>query len=267
MESVSGKILGASYKAGYFLDGLKASSWPFAILDIIIVAFLLYSAYLLIRETRAIRILYGLVLLLVLMGVGYLLNLVLLNWILKYVMTMLVVAIPIVFQPELRSALEKLGRNSLIKEFGVSIGGGNYLEELIRALSYFSKERIGALIIIQRQTGLREYVEKGVAINGDITSELLTTIFYPKSPLHDGAVIIAEGQIEAAAVMLPVAEGEFSTQLGSRHRAAIGITEYSDAVAIVVSEETGAISISVGGKLERRMSIEKVKSKLERFIK
>ena len=267
MEGMSGKILGASNKAGYFLDGLKASSWPYAILDILIVAFLLYSAYLLIRETRAIRILYGLFLLLILMGLGYLLNLVLLNWILKYVMTMLVVAIPIVFQPELRTALEKLGRNGLMREFGTSVRTGAYLNDLMEALAYFTKEKTGALIIIQRQTGLREYIEKGVPINGDVTSELLSTIFYPKSPLHDGAVVIADDQIEAAAVMLPVADGDFSTQLGSRHRAAIGITENSDAVAIVVSEESGTLSIAVGGKLDRRISLEKAKAKLGRLIR
>lgn len=266
MEGVSGKILGASYKAGYFLDGLKASSWPYAALDILIVAFLLYSGYLLIRETRAIRILYGLIFLIILMGIGYLLNLVLLNWLLKYVMTMLVVAIPIVFQPELRNALEKLGRSGLIKEFAQGIGGKEYIDELMKAVSQLSKERIGALIVIQRQTGLRDYVERAVMINGDVTSDLLASIFYPKSPLHDGAVVIAEGQIEAAAVMLPVADGDFSTQLGSRHRAAIGITENSDAVAIVVSEETGGISVAVGGKIERRMAIEKVRNKLNRLI-
>lgn len=266
MESVSGKILGASYKAGYFLDGMKASSWPFAILDILIVAFLLYSAYLLIRETRAIRILYGLIFLLMLAGMGYLLNLVLLNWLLKYVMTILVVAIPIVFQPELRNGLEKLGRSGLIKELSNSVSGDSYFEELLKAISYFSKERTGALIVIQRRTGLRDYVEKAVLINGDVSSDLLLSIFFPKSPLHDGAVVIADGQIEAAAVMLPVAEGDFSAQLGSRHRAAIGITENSDAVAIVVSEETGGISIATGGKLERRMALDKVRSKLTRLI-
>jgi len=113
---------------------------------------------------------------------------------------------------------------------------------------------------------LREYVERGVPINGDVTKELLATIFFPKSPLHDGAVVIAESKIEAASVMLPVAEGEYSTQLGFRHRAAIGITENSDAVALVVSEETGSVSIAVAGKIERRMSMDRVKSKLSRLL-
>lgn len=263
---MSGKILGATYKAGYFLDGLKVTSWPYAVLDILIVAFLLYSAYLLIRETRAMRILYGLIFLLILMGLAYLLNLVLLNWLLKYVMTMMVVAIPIVFQPELRNALEKIGRSGLIKEFASGGGNSEYLEELLKAVAQFSKDKTGALIVIQRQTGLRDYVERAVIINGDVTADLLSSIFYPKSPLHDGAVVIAEGLIEAAAVMLPVAEGDFSAQLGSRHRAAIGITENSDAVAVVVSEETGGVSIAVGGKIERRVSADRLKTRLSRLV-
>lgn len=265
MDGVTGKILGATNKAGYFLDGLKFSSWPFSALDIIIVSFLLYSAYLLIRETRAIRILYGLFFLIALMGLGYLLNLVLLNWILKYVMAMLVVAIPIVFQPELRNALEKIGRSGLIKDFSHR-GGSNYIEQLVLALEYFSDKKIGVLIVIQRQTGLRDYVEKGIIIDSEITKELLSTIFYPKTPLHDGAVIIANERIEAAAVMLPTTEADLSTQLGSRHRAAIGIAENSDAVAIVVSEETGIISMAVSGKMERRLSSEKLKLKLNRLL-
>lgn len=266
MESVSGKILGATYKAGYFLDGLKIDSWPYAVLDILIVATLLYAGYLLIRETRAMRMMYGLVILVVLMGAGYLLNLVLLNWILKYAMTMLVVAIPIVFQPELRNALEKIGRSGIIKELSNNTADDTDIDHIINAVKYLSKERIGALVVLQRKTGLREYTEKGVAINGDLTADLLCTIFYPKSPLHDGAVIIADGRIEAAAVMLPATENEFNTEFGSRHRAAVGIAENSDAVAIVVSEETGGVSLAVGGKIERRLSLERVRSKLLRLI-
>ncbi len=266
MESVSGKILGATYKAGYFLDGLKIDSWPYAILDVVIVAFLLYSGYLLIRGTRAMRMLYGLIILLIMMGAGYLLNLVLLNWILKYVMTMLMVAIPIVFQPELRNALEKIGRSGIIKDLSSGSSNTSYLEELISALIFLSKVKTGALIVIQRQTGLRDHCEKGVIIDGEVSKDLLCTIFYPKSPLHDGAVIIVDGKIDAAAVMLPVTENEYNTNYGARHRAAIGITENSDAVAIVVSEETGGISLAVAGKIEKRIPIDKVKMKLNRLI-
>lgn len=267
MESVSGKILGATTKAGYFLDSLKIENWPYAILDILIVTMLLYSAYLLIRETRAMRILYGLIVIVLLMGLGYLLNLALLNWILKYVMAMLVVAIPIVFQPELRTALEKLGRSNLIKEFSSGDTNRSYIEEIVSAVEYFSREKIGALLVFQKQTGLREYIEKGVIIDATVSRNLLMSIFYPKSPLHDGAVVIVDGRIEAAGVMLPVAEGSFSIQLGSRHRAALGITENSDAFALVVSEETGAISLAHAGKIERRISLEKLPQKINKLIK
>ncbi len=267
MESVSGKILGATYKAGYFLDGLKVDSWPYAILDVLIVAILLYMAYILIKGTRAMRMLYGLIVLLILMGIAYLLNLVLLNWILKYVMTMLMVAIPIVFQPELRNALEKIGRSNIIKDLSTSSSHITYLDEIISSVTFLSKEKIGALIVIQRQTGLRDYYEKGVIIDGEVTKDLLCTIFYPKSPLHDGAVIIIDNRIYAAAVMLPATENDFNTHYGARHRAAIGVTENSDAIALVVSEETGFISIAVGGKIERRINIEKIKIKLDRLVK
>lgn len=266
MESIGGKILGATYKAGYFLDGLKIESWPYAILDILIVAVLLYSVYLLIRETRAMRMMYGLIILVLLMGLAYLLNLVLLNWILKYITTMLVVAIPIVFQPELRNALEKIGRSRLIKDISSGVEDDSYVNQILSAVEYLSKERIGALIVIQRKTGLREYAERGVLIDGAVSHDLICTIFYPKSPLHDGAVIIADGKIEAAAVMLPVTENEFNTNYGSRHRAAIGITENSDAVALIVSEETGWLSVALGGKIERRISVERMRNKLKKIL-
>ena len=263
---MSGKILGATYKAGYFVDGLKFDNWPYALLDVAIVSAILYAGYLLIRETRAMRMLYGLVILVVLLGAGYLLNLTLLNWILKYAMTVLVVAIPVAFQPELRNALEKIGRSGIIKEISNGPADISDIDKIINAIKYLSSEKIGALIAIQRKTGLRDYTERGVMINGNLTSDLLCTIFYPKSPLHDGAVIIVDGKVEAAAVMLPVTENVYNTEFGSRHRAAIGITENSDAVALVVSEETGTISLVVSGKIERRISLDRMKVKLTRLL-
>lgn len=201
------------------------------------------------------------------MGIGYLLNLVLLNWILKYIMTMLMVAIPIVFQPELRNALEKIGRSGIIKELSSNTSDETYIDEIVSAVAFLSKERIGALIVAQRQTGLREYYEKGVLVDGKVTKDLLCTIFYPKSPLHDGAVIIIDDRVYAAAVMLPATENDFNTNFGARHRAAIGVTENSDAVAVVVSEETGFVSIAVGGKIEKRINMDKVKIKLNKLLK
>ena len=265
--SVSGQILGAAEKTGYFVGGLEISSWPYILIDIIIVAILMYWAYRFIRETKALRILYGLIFLLLLMGIGRLLDLVLLNWLLKYVMTMLVVAIPIVFQPELRNALERLGRSRIISNFSKTESKEQFLAEILTAIELLSKQKIGALIILQRKTGLREYIERGVEIDAAVTAELIYSIFFPKSPLHDGAIIIAGDRIVSASVSLPVSEVEIGSKLGMRHRAGIGISESSDAIAVIVSEETGSVSVAVSGDIERRINEEKLRRKLAMLLR
>ncbi len=264
MENVSGVILGVSEKASYFLGSLHANSWFSIVLDVIIVSIFLYWVYLFLKETRAMRIMYGLVILIVLMLIGRLGNLILLNWILQYLMAMLVVAIPIVFQPELRAALEKLGRSKLAGNFR-GIDQGDIHDKVVEALLSLSKEKIGALIVFQGKTGLREYIEQGTKIGAFVSSEMLVSLFYPKSPLHDGAVIIVGGKIVAASVNLPVSESEtaINSSLGFRHRAGIGITENSDAISLIVSEETGSISIAYGGKIERRVSEERLRKRLK----
>jgi len=267
VENVGGIVLGASEKATYFLGSITASSWFSIVLDVVIVSVLLYWAYLFLKETRAMRILYGLILLIVLMLAGQLANLILLNWILQYLMAMLVVAIPIVFQPELRAALEKLGRSKLVGNFK-SAEEGNVFEEVVVSAKKLAKDRIGALIVVQGKTGLREYIEQGVQINAKLSSELLISLFFPKSPLHDGAVMVVGDKIVAASVNLPVSENEeaVSANLGFRHRAGIGITENSDAISIIVSEETGSISIAYAGKIERRVSEERFKTRFKYLL-
>ena len=268
MNSVSGKVLGVTEQASYFLSNYKLNFSFQMLLDIFIVAILLYWVYIFLRETRAMRILYGLIFLLVLMAIGRILDLVLLNWILKYTMTGLVVAIPIVFQPELRGALERLGRSKFIGEFGfIKSNYEKILEEIVKAVAILARQRIGALIVIQRQTGLREYIERGIEIDSTVSSEIIQSIFFPKSPLHDGAIIIAGDKIVSASSILPVSESITPSELGTRHRAAIGVTENSDAIAIVVSEETGSISLAVGGRLERRLSDERLLARLVSLIK
>ncbi len=267
MIEVSGKILGVSERADYFFSGLSATSWPLMVFDIIIVSILIYWAYIFLRQTRAMRILYGLIVLVVLMLLGQLLDLVLLNWILQYLMAMLVVAIPIVFQPELRAALEKLGRSKLVADLSSKELRENTTKVLIETALMLSKDKIGALIIIQRKTGLRELSETGTQVNARVSTELLGSIFMPKSPLHDGAVVIIGDMIEAASVTLPVSEKEGDTKLGMRHKAAVGVTEESDAIALVVSEETGNISIAVTGEIERRVSEEKLRSRLSALLR
>jgi len=263
LDLISGKVLGVAETAGLYISDYKMHLSFIVVLDILIVSVLIYWIYLFLHQTRAMRILYGLFILLILMLIGRFLNLILLNWILKYVMASLVVAIPIVFQPELRAALEKLGRSKLWGEF--AFVKEDYIEminQLAATVTYFSKNRIGALIIIQRQTGLREYIESGSEIDAVVSKSILSSIFYPKSPLHDGAVIIVGNRIISAGSILPVSDAVSNTDLGTRHRSAIGITENSDAIAIVVSEETGIVSIATYGKLERRISEERLINKL-----
>lgn len=263
MDNYSGKILGAMEQANYFIDNIKFNFRPIIFLDILIVAIILYWVYIFLRETRAMRILYGLILIVVLIALGQLLDLILLNWILKSLMAMILVAIPVVFQPELRTALEKLGRTSFLGSSAFSRQDSNELiNEIISAVSILSSQKTGALIILQRQTGLREYIGNGIAIDAAVSAEILLSIFFPKSPLHDGAVIIVGDRIVSAGSVLPVSGATLGNNLGTRHRAALGITENSDAVSIIVSEETGRVSLAVSGKLETHITEERLKNRL-----
>jgi diadenylate cyclase len=262
------KFLSVFQGSFYLFSGMKQNFGILVVLDIVIVAIILYWIYIFLRETRAMRILYGLFFIIAIMAVGNLLNLTLLNWILKYFMAMLVVAIPIVFQPELRTALEKIGRTKIVGD--MMLGKDNYLriiDQIIAAINILSKQKIGALIIIQRQTGLREYIENGTLLDAGVSKELLLSIFFPKSPLHDGAVIIVGEKIVSSRSVLPVAEGHLSPDLGTRHKAAIGVTESSDAIALVVSEETGIVSMAVGGKLERRIGDDRLRNRLIALVR
>lgn len=214
------------------------------------------------------RIIYGLFILFIFVALGQLLNMVLLNWILKSIMAMLVVAIPVVFQPELRTALEKLGRTKLLGELAFSRSEDQYIvDEIIQAVDFFVTRKIGALIVIRRQTGLKEYMDSGVRIDSKISAKLLETIFFPRSPLHDGAVIIANDKIVSAGSILPVSTANVGSGYGTRHKAGLGITEISDALAIVVSEETSRVSFAVGGKLESRIPLDKLKNRLLYYLK
>lgn len=263
MEPYIGKILGAATQTNYFLQNLRQNSSPLLIVDILIVAIFFYWIYVFLKETRAMRILYGLFFLLILMALGRLLNLVLLNWILKSLMTILVVAIPVVFQPELRAALEKLGRAKLLGELSFSKKDySQVINELLTAVHMFSKQKIGALIILKRHDGLKEFSNNGVDVDATVSAEILASIFFPKSPLHDGAVIIEGDKIVSACSILPVSQVALGGNLGTRHKAALGVTEDSDALALVVSEETGNISLAANGKLETKMSEERLKNRL-----
>lgn len=255
-EEAVQKILGASTRANFFLTSFDFYKNPYEILDIILVAILFYWVYLLLKETRAMSILYGIVMLAIVMLVGKLLQLQVLNFILTYVLAGLVVAIPVVFQPELRSALEKLGRTKFVGDFGKLKKAKleAVVNEIVSAVEYLAREKQGGIIVFTRQTGLRDIVQTGVVMNAEISKQLLVNIFTPKSPLHDGAVIISGDKVVAANCWLPLPEQEFNFDLGTRHRAAAGISAETDAIVVVISEETGRVSLADNGNLTVNLS-------------
>lgn len=225
------------------------------VLDIVIVAAVIYKLYVLLRETRAEQLAKGIVILLVLTKVTEWMKLYTINWILNNAMTVGTLALLIVFQPELRRGLEYIGRSRLLSKSFIEIRGeslSNVVDEIVEAVASLSRQKIGALIVMERQTGLNEIVETGTKIEGIVSSDLLINIFIPNTPLHDGAVIIKDDKIKAAACFLPLTDNSgLSKELGTRHRAALGISERSDGLSIVVSEETGAISIAENGTISR----------------
>jgi diadenylate cyclase len=225
-------------------------------IDIFIVAFVLYRVLLLIRGTRAVQLLKGVIVILVATVLSSVLHLTALNWLMNKTITIGLLAIPILFQPELRRALEQIGRGGF---FSLSMSGGidaqKTATEIVKASQVLSRNKIGALIIIERKTGLTEYIETGTQIEGLVSSELLINTFIPNTPLHDGAVIIRGQRMVAAGCFLPLSENRnLEKTLGTRHRAAIGVTEQSDAIGVVVSEETGQVSLAVDGVLTRNLS-------------
>jgi diadenylate cyclase len=241
-----------------------------SVIDILIVAFVIYRLMLLIKGTRAVQLIKGLVVLLIATALSSLFNLYTINWLLRQAMTALVVALPVVFQPELRRALEKLGRGRFLAQTSLMAGEVDpvkVIAEITRAATVLSKNKMGALIILERETGLEEHIDTGVKIDGIVAAEFLVNIFIPKTPLHDGAAIIRGGRVAAAACFLPLSENPYLTSdLGTRHRAGIGITEQSDAVAVIVSEETGSVSIAVEGRLTRHLDEASLQDKLTELL-
>jgi len=232
----------------------KAINWQ-SIVDIAVVAVIIYQLLMLIKGTRAVQLIKGLFVLLVVSVLAKQIELTTLSWMLDKVWTMLLVALPVVFQPELRRALEQLGRGKFITMHSASTGPEEYkklIEELVRCTQILSQSRIGALIVIEKQTGIQEFVDTGIKIDGVVSSEFLVNIFIPKSPLHDGAIIIRGDRVAAAGCFLPLTQdNRLQKDLGTRHRAALGLSEVSDALIIIVSEETGVISTAKNSQLTR----------------
>ncbi|MCI8631564.1 MAG: TIGR00159 family protein, partial [Firmicutes bacterium] len=217
-------------------------------------------------ETRAAQLIKGLLVLIVVTFISEIFNFYTINWILKNTMTIGVVALVIIFQPELRRGLEYLGRSKFVPgNFNqIDKDRAKYItSEFVRAVESFSQSRTGALIIIERETALTDIIETGTVVDAEISSEILGNIFYEGAPLHDGAVIIRGDRMRAAGCVLPLTQNKaLNKELGTRHRAGIGITENSDAIALIVSEETGIISMAIDGKLSRFLDIKTVEKTL-----
>lgn len=264
-----GKVLGVTDQVANFWRVFALREYPFAILDIILVAIIIYYVYAFLKETRAMRIVYGIIILFIFMLLGRLLQLSALNFILKYILTLIAVAIPVVFQPELRSLLERLGRTQLVADFRLLRKAE--IEEVIRkiveAATVCAKNQTGALIVIGQRTGLREYIETGTPLEAHLSTELLLNIFTSRAPLHDGAAIIMGNKIMAASCTLPLSDSKFDYHLGTRHRAALGLTTVTDAIVVVVSEENGMISVAVDGVLKENLTSEGLTELLTTLLK
>jgi len=231
------------------------------VIDIVATSVLIYYVLLLIRGTRAVQIITGLFVLAGLLGLANLLHLYLLGAILQLLFFGAAVTLAIVFQPELRRALEQIGRGGLLHIGNETTDWMRPEDKSISTLAHaaflLSRNKLGGLIVIEQQSGLKEFAESGTALHAELSEELLLAIFMPRSPLHDGAVIVRENTIEAAGCFLPLAEQRLAERrVGTRHRAALGLTEQTDAVVVVISEETGAISIAREGKLSRPLEEE-----------
>ena len=251
------------------LQGLLATIGILDIIDIVVVAYFLYRVYLMLKNTRAATLVKGLLVLVGFMIICRAVNLHVISWLLEKSMTVIMVALPVVFQPELRRALEQIGRGKLFRK-GSELDEQELeamLEDVAAATKVMSKAKVGALMVFERATGLVERIETGVPIDGLVSSGLIQNIFVKDTPLHDGAVVIRGNRIVAACCLLPLTENRnLSQELGTRHRAAIGISEQSDAMVLVVSEETGAISIARNGELVRYLTVDDVKEILRNAI-
>ena len=238
-----------------------------SIIDILVVAFLIYEFLKLIKGTRAIPMLVAVILLVGAFWLAHIEQLRTVDWLITTLFPYAVFALIVVFGAEIRHALARLGRRLSARRGGMFSASDSY-EDIVLAADHFSQTATGALIVIEREIGLRTFIESGVPLDANLSYDLLITIFRPSAPLHDGAVIVQKNRIAAAACFLPLSMNPvLSTQFGTRHRAAIGITEETDAISVVVSEETGAISIAAGGAIERDITVEYLRERLSELLR
>lgn len=242
------------------------------VIDMAVIAYVFYKLFMLIRETRAEQLIKGIFVLIFATWASGFFRLYTVNWLLRNTMTVGVIALLIVFQPELRRALEFLGRGGIIlgKPLNEALDKETkiLIDEITSAVQSLAKKKTGALIVLERETGIGEFMETGTKIDAVVSSQLLQTIFATNTPLHDGAVIIREKRIASAGCVLPLTENQsLSKELGTRHRAGLGISEHSDAIAIIVSEETGVISTAKDGRLSRYLDAKTLKEMLTNLYK
>ena len=253
-----------------FIDRISSSIGITDVLDILIVAFLIYKVLGFIRETRAEQLAKGLLVLIVITMLSDVLHLYTLRWLLSGLMTVGLVAIVVIFQPELRRGLEYLGRSRISNVFGEvnKEEAKHIVGEFVEAIEAMSSSKTGALLVIERETALNDIVETGTIINADISAQMIGTIFYEGTPLHDGAVIVRGDRLYAAGCVLPLTQNkELNKELGTRHRAAVGISEVTDSLTLVVSEETGRVSVATGGRLLRVADADELRGILARAVR
>ncbi|MGI6677728.1 MAG: diadenylate cyclase CdaA [Dehalobacterium sp.] len=240
------------------------------IIDIFIVSYVIYKLLMLIQGTRAVQLIKGIIMLLIALNASDFLHLFTIKWILDQIWATIFVALAVIFQPELRRALEQLGRGQFFMRTSSEMGTGDRLrlvDELTRSAMKLAKTKTGSLIVMERETGINDYIETGIKVEGIVSAELIMNIFVPNTPLHDGAVIIRGDRVVAAGCFLPLSDNPYlDSSLGTRHRAALGITEISDAVALIISEETGTISVAFGGKLVRYLEEKTLRDKLQDLL-
>jgi diadenylate cyclase len=253
-----------------YFEGLLRYRPPISwwdILDILIVAILIYEFLKLIRGTRAVQMALGSMLIVALFYFSQLAPLQTVNWLIRNLLVYVAFAAIVIFQSDIRRALARLGQAQFFRYFNRQEAATEVIEEVVVAATTLAAQRVGAIIAIERDIGLRNYIESGIPLDANLTHDLLVTIFQHDSPLHDGAVIIQESRIAAAACFLPLTVNpRISRELGTRHRAAIGLTEESDAVAVIVSEESGSISLALDGRLERRLTPDQLRERLRSLV-
>ena len=249
------------------IEALMKSVSIVRIIDVVIVWWLLYRLMMLIRGTKAVTLLRGVGIVIVVKVVSWYIGLTTISWLTDQIINWGVIALVVVFQPEIRRGLEHLGRSALFKQRQAYQDETKLINELDDAIQYMSKRHIGALISIEMETGLEEYIETGIKIDAEVTSQLLINTFIPNTPLHDGAVIIKDARLAAAAAYLPLSDNPtIPKELGTRHRASVGISEVTDALTIVVSEETGAVSITRNAEFMQSLSREDYRKYLTRQL-